>query len=333
MPRGRPSRQSVYARLDEAIADLNRRLGGLPSPVEAEDIWSDLWHQEAHHSTAIEGNTLVLSQVRKLLDEGRAVGDKELREYMEVIGYADAAQWVYGQGVAPGDWTTGRLLSLQEVRSVHYRVMTPVWNVAPHPHAHPSESPGNWREHEIKPFPEGMQPPPFTDIDALMRDWVNSVDDLRSPQEDEPFAERLARVHNAFECIHPFLDGNGRTGRLLLNLVLARLGYPPAIIFKNERTKYLTAMRKADNGHCGPLGEHIARAVTSNLYRFVVPAVPGPARLVPLASLADEKAGLSAAALRVAAHRGRLRAQKQPDGTWMSSRKWVAEYQANRYRR
>src|SRR5207237_2270985 len=81
MPGGRPSRLTIYARLDEAIADLNQRLGGLPSPTEAEDIWDDLWHQEAHHSTALEGNTLVLDQVRRLLDEGRAVGAKELREY------------------------------------------------------------------------------------------------------------------------------------------------------------------------------------------------------------------------------------------------------------
>jgi hypothetical protein len=47
VPAGRPSRATIYARLDEAIADLNQRLGGLPSPVEAEDIWDDLWHQEA----------------------------------------------------------------------------------------------------------------------------------------------------------------------------------------------------------------------------------------------------------------------------------------------
>ena len=111
-----------------------------------------------------------------------------------------------------------------------------------------------------------------------------------------------------FERIHPFLDGNGRTGRLLLNLILVRLGYPPAIIFKNERTKYLGAMRKADAGDLGPMGELIARSVTNNLYRFVIPAVAGPARLVPLASLADKKSGLTANALRVAAIRGRLRA-------------------------
>jgi fido (protein-threonine AMPylation protein) len=111
-----------------------------------------------------------------------------------------------------------------------------------------------------------------------MLDWVKSVNTLHDPDAQAPLPERLAHVHNMFERIHPFLDGNGRTGRLLLNLILVRLGYPPAIIFKNERTKYLSAMRKADVGDLGPMGELIARSVTNNLYRFVIPAVAGPAR-------------------------------------------------------
>ncbi|GIH69104.1 PIN domain-containing protein [Sphaerimonospora thailandensis] len=90
---GRPSRATVYQRLDEAVRELRDRLGGLPSPAEAEDIWSDIWHQEAHNSTAIEGNTLVLQEVEKLLEEGRAVGAKPLKDYMEVRGYGDAARW------------------------------------------------------------------------------------------------------------------------------------------------------------------------------------------------------------------------------------------------
>ena len=323
---------TVYARLDEAIADLNDRLGGLPSPVEAEDIWDDLWHQEAHHSTALEGNTLVLVQVRKLLDEGRAVGSKELREYMEVKGYADAARWVYGQALEPGGWTNGDLISVQEIRSVHHQSMAPVWQVAPHLQAGPDEGPGNWRRHEIQPFPEGMQPPAFPDVDHLMSDWASEANRLRHPDE-EPFPERLARLHNTFERIHPFLDSNGRTGRLLLNLVLVRMGYPPAIIFKNERASYLKAIRKADGGDYGPLGELIARAVTGNLYRFVVPAVAGPSRLVPLASLVFDKQGPTQNALRVAAIRGRLKAQKRPDGTWVSSKKWVRDYQKTKYQR
>ena len=163
----------IYARLDEAIEDLDTRLGGLPHPAEAEDIWDELWHQEAHHSTALEGNTLILDQVRKLLDEGRAVGSKERREYTEVKGYADAARWVYGEGVEPGDWTSGDLLSLQEVRSVHRQAMTPVWDVSPHPHATPKESPASWREHGIAPFPGGMKPPPFPGFAHLMLDSVH----------------------------------------------------------------------------------------------------------------------------------------------------------------
>ena len=68
--------------------------------------------------------------------------------------YGAAAQWVHGQALAPGDWDTGDLLSTQEVRTVHYEAMTPVWNLAPHPHANPTTTPGTWRQHDIQPFPE-----------------------------------------------------------------------------------------------------------------------------------------------------------------------------------
>lgn len=331
MPGGRPSRQAVYQRLEDALADLRTRLGGMPTPLEASAIWDEIWHHEAHHSTAIEGNTLVLRQVRKLLDEGRAVGSKDLSEYMEVEGYAKAARWVYDQAHGAGTFADGELLTLHEVRSVHHQVMHLVWEVAPHPHALPEEEPGNWRRHEIQEFPGGMKPPPFTEIDALMRDWVSEVCALPDGGTDTPFPERLARIHSRFECIHPFLDGNGRTDRLLLNLILVRLGYPPAIVFKNDRSRYLAALQRADDGEDGPLGELLARAITDNLHRFVVPAVAGPARLVPLPSLANDS--ITADALRTAAVRGRLRAQKQPDGTWMSSRNWVDEYLRDRYKR
>ncbi len=99
--RGRPSRAEVYERLRIQIGELRDRLGGLPSPIEADGIWRGIWLEEAHHSTAIEGNTLVLKQVETLLAEGRAIGNKELSEYLEVRGYATAADWVYGHGIRP----------------------------------------------------------------------------------------------------------------------------------------------------------------------------------------------------------------------------------------
>jgi Fic family protein len=325
---GRPSRQQVYRRLDEAISELRERLGGLPDPLEADDIWTAIWYQEAHNSTAIEGNTLVLRQVEVLLRDGRAVGDRELKEYMEVKGYADAARWIYEQALEPGAWSDGSLLSLTEVRNIHKMALGPVWDVALHSHATEREVPGSFREHDIARFPEGMTPPSWTEVPAAMRDWISDVSMI--PTVDQPI-EALASSHSHFERIHPFLDGNGRTGRLLLNMLLLRLGYAPAIIYLRDRGRYLRALRAADAGDPGLLGELLARAVLDNLYRFVVPAVAGPRRLVPLTALAEKD--LSEGALRVAANRGRLRAQKGDDGLWRSTRAWVDEYKARRHQR
>lgn len=328
--RGRPPRADFYNRLKFQIGELRERLGGLPSPDEAEGIWRGIWLEEAHHSTAIEGNTLVLKQVEQLLEEKRAVGNKELSEYLEVRGYADAASWVYGQAIQSDGWSGGKLITLAEIREIHSLAMTPVWDVAPHPQASPKERPGSFREHDIEPFPGGMRPPAWTQVPMLIRDWVSDAQTLRAVDEAE-LPEALARLHARFEQVHPFLDGNGRAGRLVLNLFLVRLGYPPAIIYKGNRTRYLTALRRADQGDFGPLGEFLARAILDNLHKFVVPAVAGPARLVPLPALATE--ALSANALRVAAMRGRLKAAKAADGTWRSSTAWVKEYEASRYKR
>ncbi len=327
MPRGRPTREAVHARLAFMVQELKTRLGGLPSPDEAEGIWTDIWYHEAHSSTALEGNTLVLREVEALLREGKAVGSKELKDYLEVSGYAAAAQWVYSQALGSGPWTSGKLLTLTEVRNVHRLAMTPVWEVAPHPDALEDESPGNWRRHDIHAFQHGMKPPSHPDVPAQMRDWVDGVASL--PRESSPIAEALAAQHAAFERIHPFIDGNGRVGRLLMNLILVRLGYPPAIIQKRLRDRYLEALDRADRGDPGPLGEIIARAVLDNLSRFVLPAVAGPAKLVPLESLVSKD--LSVVALRNAAQRSRLKAIRAEDGSWRSTRQWVDEYQRDRY--
>lgn len=312
------------------ISELRQRLGGLPSPAEAEGIWRGIWLEEAHHSTAIEGNTLALKQVEQLLSEGRAVGNKELAEYMEVRGYANAASWVYGQAIDPGDWSSGELLSLSELRHVHRLALTPVWEVAPHRQASDAERPGSFREHDIQPFPGGMTPPAWPQVPSLIAEWLADVQKL-SAQAQNVDPEALARVHARFEQVHPFLDGNGRAGRLLLDLVLVRLGYPPAIIYKGDRARYLAALRRADQRDHGPLGELIARAILDNLHRFVVPALAGPSLLVALPALASER--ISANALRVAATRGRLRASKAADGTWRSTRAWVEDYLDSRYER
>jgi len=334
--RGRPSRTTVYSRLDSALAELHNRLGGLPSPTEAQAIWDDIWHLEAHHSTAIEGNTLVLREVQALLDQGRAVGSKSLAEYNEVRGYADAARWVYRQALEPGELFDGRLVTIGEIRQTHHTAMTPVWDVAPHPEATDREGPGNFREHDIHPFGGGMKPPTWPLVPGQVQLWVDRVCELGHAIRDGkplamPLPEALAKLHNEFERIHPFLDGNGRTGRLTLNLILVRLGHPPVVIFKRQRAAYLAALQRADIGDYGALGELIARAMYDNLNRFIVPNIAGPARLVPIASLADQDFSLPA--LRQAAQRGTLEAIQGVDGIWRSSRKAIDAYREAKHKR
>jgi Fic family protein len=326
-PRGRPSRQSVLADLDRAKSEL-AGVGGLPKPEEAQSIWEGIWHEETHHSTAIEGNTMVLNQVKILLDEGRAVGNKELTEYLEIRAYADAAQWVYEHAVDAQDWRgTGRI-TLTELRHVHTLVVEPVWRFSPPSGVRPEEGPGAFRRHDIEPLASGHRPPPWPDVPARVDAWITEANS--DPQADVPLICHLADLHARLEQIHPFLDGNGRTGRLVLNLMLIRSGYPPAIVYKTQRGKYLAALRRFDrHSDAMPLAELLARAVKHSIDRFVLPGLAGPHKLVPLSALVTRR--LSALALRRAAEKSRLRAVRRRD-QWVSTKQWVDEYEASRRR-
>ena len=328
VPRGRPSRQAIFSTLDRAVDELGD-VGGLPRPNEAAAIWEGIWYEETHHSTAIEGNTLLLKQVKTLLEEGRAVGDRELSEYLEVQGYAEAAQWVYEHAIGAGaDWEADDLVSQSELREVHRRAVEPAWRHFPPAQHDPGEGPGSFRKHDIEPFASGMRPPPWPEVPPLVTDWLKRANSARDSDGRHLFV-RLADLHADLERIHPFRDGNGRTGRLALNLMLVRLGYPPAVVYKRDRSKYLRYLDRADGGDPGALAELFARAVKHGIDRFLLPGLAGPHRMIPLSALADEE--LSAIALRRAAERGRLRAMRRSD-QWYSTRQWVDDYRGSRQR-
>jgi Fic family protein len=180
-----------------------------------------------------------------------------------------------------------------------------------------------------------MTPPTHPLVPAGVTSWVDEVNRFGATFADGTLGvadvpEILARIHADFERLHPFNDGNGRTGRLLLNLILTRLGWPPAVVFKGQRRRYLTALDRADHGDLGPLAELIARSVIDNLHRLI-PDIAGPAKYVPLESLADEE--FSLAALKQAAGRGRLEAIIGTDGRYRSSRTAVESYKVSKYSR
>jgi Fic/DOC family len=322
--RGRPSRQAVFQALDQARADLYRA-GGLPEPIVVGDIWSDIWKEETHHSTAIEGNSLAQRQVDVVLEEGRVTGRKELREYLEVQAYGDAAKWVYGHGRWGHYDRPETLISERDIREIHELVVGTVWAHFPPDPLLPGEGPGAYRKSALEDLRPGLSPAPSSDIPPQMRDWVL---DANWEPEGCHLVEHLAELHAHFERIHPFRDGNGRVGRLVLNLLLVRHQYPPLVIYKSQRPRYLYALKKADLGEPGLLAELLARAVKHSIERFLIPAMAGPLALVPLAALADDD--LSRVALLSAAQRGRLRAYNARNG-WYSTRQWVDEYKASRH--
>jgi Fic family protein len=303
------------------------------------DIWAGIWIEETHHSTALEGNTLRQRQVRMLLEEGLVSGQSTLKEVLEARAYGNAARWVYEEAYRAGrsliEFEDERLITEATIREIHKLVVGPVWAEFPPEGLVRDEKPGAHRLRDHDPLRAGLRPLVSSLVPSALAEWVEDVNKtlsgLARAKSQKHTIEDLARLHATFERIHPFPDGNGRVGRLVLTHLLVRLGYPPAIIEKDERQSYLKALKRADEGDCGPLAELLARSVRKGIYRFLIPKLAGTLSVVPLAGLARED-GLSHNALVAAAQRGRLKAQKV-DGTWYSTAQWVNDYKAGRYRR
>lgn len=310
--RGRPSLEDVLGLLDEEVELLHRSLGGLPRAVEADQILHEIWIDDVHNSTAIEGNTMTRDQVAELVDHRRLTSGR-LVEAMEVEGYARAADWAYREAPEHQGVPT-RVLA-----EIHRQVVDLAWQVEP---PATRDRPGAWRTTGVAV--REVVPSSPASIAADLADWSRST---RSLAGNHPIVH-AAKHHAWLERIHPFVDGNGRTGRLVLNFMLIQRGYPPAVILATKRPQYLQALRIADGGNPNPLAEVIARAVSGALSRFLIPKLAGEAKLVPLAALAAQ-AGYSADYLRSLAQNGRLRAYRE-GRLWLSSRAFLDEYIATR---
>ena len=308
---GRPPLEEVLGRLDEEVDLLHDTLGGLPRAVEADQILRDIWIDDVHNSTAIEGNTMTREQVVELVERHRP--SATLVESLEVEGYARAANWTYRNAAEhKGVPTTA-------VSEIHRLALGPVWEVEP---PASRDRAGSWRSGGVSL--RGVRVSLPTSIAPELELWSESAQ-----QDQGQHAVLHAAHHHAwFERIHPFIDGNGRVGRLVLNFLLMQKGYPPAVILKENRARYLRALRTADSGNVGPLGEVVARAVSGTMSRFLIPKLAGEAKLVPLSALSAQ-GYYSADYLRQLALAGRLRAIRE-GRLWLSSKLWIEEYIAYR---
>jgi Fic family protein len=309
--KGRPSLAEVLGRVDEEVQLLHTHLGGLPRAVEADHILRQIWIDDVHNSTAIEGNTMTRAQVENVV-EGRRISAR-LVEALDVEGYARAADWVYRN--AP----EFEGVPVRVVSEIHRRAIELAWTVEPPP---TREEPGAWRNGGVRVRAVRVSLP--SAIAADLSDWSAST---RETNGRHPIVH--SAVHHAWlERIHPFVDGNGRVGRLVLNFMLIQTGYPPAVIPATQRNRYLDALQAADRDNPNQLADVIARAVSNTLSRFLIPKLAGEAKLVPLAALASE-GPYSATYLRQLVFRGRLKAIREGH-LYLSSRAWLNEYVGKR---
>lgn len=198
----------------------------LDSSVTA-NLHENLVLQWTYHSNAIEGNTLTLKETKVAL-EGITIGGKTLREHFEAINHRDAILLVedlVSKQQSLDEWTIKTLhqILLKNIdtdNAGRYRTVNVLISGAEH------------RPPQAIQAPEQM---------AAFTDWCSNQAQTLHP------IERAARVHGEFVKIHPFVDGNGRTSRLLMNLELMKAGFPATVIEVTQRLDYYQAL---DNAHC-----------------------------------------------------------------------------------
>lgn len=185
---------------------------------ELERLNEEFLTEYTYNSNAIEGNTLTLRETDMVL-RGLTIDQKSLKEHLEVIGHKEAFDYVR-QLVSESVQ-----MSEKVIKDIHYLVL-----------ADKKEDRGIYRKVPVRIMGAAHEPvQPYLIIpkmEELLEQYKNSKEDI---------VTKLARFHIEFEGIHPFIDGNGRTGRLLVNLELMKAGYPPIDIKFTDRLKYYQA--------------------------------------------------------------------------------------------
>ena len=190
-----------------------------------------------HHSTAIEGNTLTLMETKVVLEDGVSVGGKELREIYEVINHKKAYDYVKRCIAANKPLTENIIKDLHAILTENIIVG------------------GIYRNQEVRISGAGFTPPAGNEMYLQVK---NFYEDLNRKKGLNPI-ELAAWTHAEFVRIHPFIDGNGRTSRLLMNYQLMSQGFLSVSVDKETRLDYYNALeRYAVNNDLNPFADFVA---------------------------------------------------------------------------
>ena len=246
--RRKASRQAIsFERIEELKAELDTR-----RPLtqgELERLNEEFMIDFTYNSNAIEGNTLTLQETAMVL-EGITIDQKPLKDHLEAVGHKDA--FLYVQDIVSNKIPLTEFV----IKNIHSLVLM-----------NKPEDKGVYRRVPVRimgAFTEPVQPymiePKITELLAENEKRKSTMNII----------ERVARFHLEFESIHPFIDGNGRTGRLLMNFELMQNGYPPINVKFSDRKRYYDAFDSySRNQDAMPMTNLITEYVTERLEQYL----------------------------------------------------------------
>lgn len=214
--------EDYFKEVDEKLAKLNSKR---PLSKEAtESLQKAINLEWTYNSNGIEGNTLTLKETKVVL-EGITIGGKSVKEHLEAINHENAIEYL--EGLVKGKSE----ISEWNIKGLHQLILKGI----------DDDNAGRYRNHNVIISGAKHRSPEYIKVPELMEKLMINYDDW---DKYHPIV-RASLLHGELVKIHPFIDGNGRTSRLIMNMDLMRSGYVPVIIKKDNRLKYYEVLDKA----------------------------------------------------------------------------------------
>ena len=207
--------------------------------------------EATYNSNAIEGNTLTLRETALILQEGITIAAKPLRDHLDVISYRDAFYYILE--LAKDDTP----LTETAIKNIHSLVLMC-----------DAGNKGRYRSVPVRIMGSGYTPPQPYLVPVAMEQLL---DNYKTWKKEQHILEAIARMHLEFETIHPFIDGNGRTGRLLMEMELVKHGLLPIDIKFRDRAAYYDCFDsyRADDKNPEAMTQLIATYEKEELERYI----------------------------------------------------------------
>jgi Fic family protein len=307
--------KDLQIRIERKLKELNK-LRPLP-PSAVKKLQEQFQIEMTYNSNAIEGNSLTLKETFLVINEGITIKGKPLKDHLEAKNHQVALEYLYDFIKKGGQQT----ISEQLLRSLHQLVVQDT----------DKEWAGKYRNSNVIIAGADHIPPDALEVPHEMRRLITW---LRQNKDKLHIIELAAILHHKLVYTHPFFDGNGRTARLAMNLLLMQAGYPLVIILKNDRKKYYRVLSQGDKGNLTPLVRFVAQAVNRSLdiyLKILTPVSQKREKYFPLSEI-SKKTPYSAKYLNLLARYGHLEAHKE-GRIWLTTKEAIERYIQNRKRK